>query len=99
MATIIKLPNITESDYEAIYGLLKGRLPPIPSTYAKWLDQRTKWLEEHTENTVIEVDVDPKKLDMFLHRARHTDAMNTLFDDIDTAEFKVTAAIGLSQQP
>jgi len=84
MATI-RLPHIAADDYEAVRRLLKDG---VPATYAEWLDQRTKWIEEYAGDTIISVDVDPQKFAGFFKTTRHTYELKTLFDFIESIDSK-----------
>ena len=82
MATI-KLPRIAEQNYEAVRSLLKKG---VPATYAEWLDLRAKWFKQYAGDTVVSVEIDPKKLTAFFDTARHTHELRTLFDFIDSVD-------------
>jgi len=77
VAKRIVLPQITEANYEAVRNLLKNG---VPTTYAEWLDLRTKWLEQYADDTIVFVEVDPKEFAAFFDAARYGCDLKTLLE-------------------
>jgi hypothetical protein len=63
-----KLPRITTHDFEAIRQQIKGD-PAFPKTFEEWTKLRQQWAG--TYKASIDVDVDPRKLAIFLADGRH----------------------------